>query len=91
MVILIPSFASLSRAAGRFPLREVVGRLISPSDPKGETMGHGRDDQPVVAVFGVVVTVFGRAGACGRAPVTAATRPVRIALARRGAAIGKPD
>lgn len=54
-------------------------------------MGHGRDDQPVVAVFGVVVAVFGRAGACVGAPVTAATRPIRIALARRGAAIGKPD
>lgn len=54
-------------------------------------MGHGRDDQPVVAVFGVVVAAFGHAGACVGAPVTAATWPVRIALAPRGAAIGKPD
>ncbi|SHF50232.1 hypothetical protein SAMN02745157_2231 [Kaistia soli DSM 19436] len=58
-------------------------------------MGYGRDDQPVVAVFGVVVafvparTAAVRAAAIG--PVTAATRRTRIGLALKCTAIGKPD
>ena len=58
-------------------------------------MGYGRDDQPVVAVFGVMVafvpvgTAAVEAAAIG--PVTTATRRTRIGLALKCAAIGKPD